>query len=620
MEAGQSRAGEAVGIAGRSRAGETVIAGGPDDTTAPGQGTETGEARSTPPVDAARPEHEVTPETANSAPDGFRTPGREPDATARSTDGAPPSAPGAPVTAADPEGGPGDGARRGRRLRVAVMVVAGLALAAAFPPFGIWPLAPIAVGAFSVCLVPPGPRRPHLWRRGELRSAAWLGMVFGLAFCFPSFEGLRPIGWDAWIALSLFEALYFIPLAVGIVLVSRLPARAVWIAGLWIAEEALRGRFPFGGFPWARLAFSQSASPFTGYASLGSAPLVSFVTALAGGLLAAAAVIVVTDRHRLVRIALPVALLAIALGVGGMLVPRPTGGRPITVAVIQGNVPHPGMDFLGRPQQVLNNHANETHKLAAEVRAGTVARPDLVIWPENSSDLDPYTDPAAHAVIDSAVRDIGVPVLVGAVITRSDGDLENRGIAWSPTTGPGDYYVKRHPLPFGEYIPIFRNVLQKFITRFDRVGEFVKGKHPGLLQLGPTKIGDVICFEVAYDGIVRDVASAPLLVVQTNNASFANTTLPSQQFAMSRMRAVEHGRSVIVASTSGISGIIAPDGHVLAQSGQMTPAIQVKSVPLRTSRTLADRLGSAPEWVLALIGIAAAAVAVRLKNTTLRGA
>ena len=152
-------------------------------------------------------------------------------------------------------------------------------------------------------------------------------------------------------------------------------------------------------------------------------------------------------------------------------------------------------------------------------------------------------------------------------------------------------------------------MLKKLITRFDRVGEFVKGRSRGSLQLGPVKIGDVICYEVAYDGLVRDVADAPLLVVQTNNATFGKTSLPPQQFAMSRMRAIEHGRSVLVASTSGISGIIAPDGKVLTQSKEFTPDLQVHSVPLRTSRTLTDHLGAGPEWVLALLGFAAAVAA-----------
>jgi apolipoprotein N-acyltransferase len=497
-----------------------------------------------------------------------------------------------------------------RLRRPALAVIAGLLLAAAFPPIGWWPLAPVSAAMLALVL-----------RGRRLRGATGLGMLFGLAFCFPLFEGLRPVGIDAWLALSVFEALYFALLGTGIALVTRLPGWPLWTALLWITEEFVRGRVPFGGFPWGRLAFSQTASPFTGYAPVGGAPLISFVTALAGGLLAAVALTLWrrragTPSGSLRGVALMLAGVLV-LGLGGILVPRPTGGRQLTVAVVQGNVPRAGLNFLGQREAVLDNHARETHVLAGEVRAGKVAKPDIVIWPENSSDLDPYKDAQARQVIDAAVRDIGVPVLVGAVIDHGDGEhVENRGIVWDPNTGPGAYYVKRHPLPFGEYIPIFRGFLRKVITRFDMVGEFVKGRSPGSLQLGPTKIGDVICFEVAYDGLVRDVAANPLLVVQTNNATFGRTSLPPQQFAMSRLRAVEHGRSMVVASTSGISGIITPDGRVLDQSKEFTPVLQVERVPLRTSRTLSDHLGAAPEWVLALLGFAVAAVAAARTRTS----
>jgi apolipoprotein N-acyltransferase len=516
------------------------------------------------------------------------------------------------------EGPPGVAERPSRRhaparlRRPALAVIAGLLLAAAFPPIGWWPLAPIAAAILALIL-----------RDSRLRGATGLGMLFGLAFCFPLFEGLRPVGIDAWLALSVFEALYFALLGTGIALVTRLRGWPLWTALLWITEEFVRGRVPFGGFPWGRLAFSQTASPFTGYAPVGGAPLISFVTALSGGLLASVALTLWrrrtgTPSGSLRGVALMLAGVLV-LGLGGILVPRPssTAGRQLTVAVVQGNVPRAGLNFLGQREAVLDNHARETHVLASEVRAGKLAKPDIVIWPENSSDLDPYQDAQARQVIDAAVRDIGVPVLVGAVIDHGDGEhVENRGIVWDPVTGPGAYYVKRHPLPFGEYIPIFRGFLRKVITRFDMVGEFVKGRSPGSLQLGPVKIGDVICFEVAYDGLVRDVADNPLLVVQTNNATFGRTSLPPQQFAMSRLRAVEHGRTMVVASTSGISGIITPSGRVLDYSKEFTPVLQVERVPLRTSRTLSDHLGAAPEWVLALLGFAVAAVAAARTRTS----
>jgi apolipoprotein N-acyltransferase len=500
-------------------------------------------------------------------------------------------------------------------VRWAVALAAGLVMWPAFPPFGLWPLAPIGVAMIALAV-----------RGLRARPAALLGLGCGLLFFLGTLEGISKIGPDAWIVLSLLQAVFFAPLGAALALAGRLRGWPVWTAALWVAEELARGRVPFGGFPWARVAFSQTSSPFTPYAALGGAPLVSFVTALAGGLLAFAALALWRTfrirgdddaahgsavRNAMTTVVVPLAGM-LALGIAGLAVPTPTAGRQVTVAVVQGNVPRLGLDFLGQRRAVLDNHARQTHELAARVRAGTLPRPELVIWPENSSDLDPYTDPEARAEIDAAVKDIGVPVLVGAVIDAADGEhVENRGIVWDPRTGPGAYYVKRHPVPFGEYLP-FRAVLTKMIKRFERIPkDFAAGDRKGFLRLGPARIGDVICFEVAYDGVFRDVASAELLVVQTNNATYGKTSLPPQQIAMSRLRAVEHGRTILVAATSGISAIVAPDGRMIDESAEFRPDIQVARVPLRTSRTLADRIGAAPEWALALLGVATVMIAMR---------
>ncbi|SEG84956.1 apolipoprotein N-acyltransferase [Thermomonospora echinospora] len=505
--------------------------------------------------------------------------------------------------------------------RTLAAVAGGLVMWPAFPPLDVWPLAPVGVALLTLALHGLGPR-----------AAAWTAFWAGAAFFLPALSGIVKIGPDGWVLLSLVQAAYFAPMGAGIALAARLPGWPVWTAALWVAQEFVRGRAPFGGFPWARLVFSQTDSPLAPYAAVGGAPLVTFLTALAGGLLAYAVLraplpallarrLPGAGRARGLRA--PALALAgvLAVGAAGPLIPLPTDGRAVTVAVIQGNVPRLGLDFNSQRRAVLDNHVQRTHELAAQVREGRVARPELVVWPENSSDLDPYTDPQARALIDAAVKDIGVPVLVGAVIDAADGEhVENRGIVWDPRTGPGDHYVKRHPVPFGEYLP-FREVLTKLITRFERIPrDFAKGERKGLLQLGPARIGDVICFEVAYDGLVRDVAEAELLVVQTNNATYGRTSLPPQQVAMSRLRAVEHGRSVLVAATSGISAIVAPDGRMLDRSAEFVPDIQVAAVPARTAPTLADRLGALPEGALALLGLAAAVAAVRAGSRTTEGA
>jgi apolipoprotein N-acyltransferase len=502
---------------------------------------------------------------------------------------------------------------------VAAAAAGGLLLTFAFPDPGIWPAAPAAVALITSAIWWPArggsPRRGRLPSTGRLLCrAGLLGLLAGAVFFTVLLGWLHVIGLDAWLVLTFVEMLYFVPLAAGIAAVGRLRRAPIWAACLWVAEEAIRDRYPVGGFAWGRLAFSQSASPFTRYVALGGAPLLSFVVALAGTLLAVLVTGLPGWPGRSCRDSVPLRLVAagaaILLGAIGPAISLPAAdGAAVTAAVIQGNVPRLGLGFLGQRATVLHNHVDAVHDLAALVRAGRLPKPDFVILPENSSDLDPYLDADAHALVDSAVRDVGVPTLLGAIAFTADRrHLENRGIVWSPQTGPGAYYIKRHPVPFGEYVPM-RALLTKFIGQFKLVPyDQVAGDRPGVLALGPATIGDVICFEVSYDGIVRDAVTrgGQTIVVQTNNADFGRTAEPMQQLAISRLRAVEHARPVLIAATSGISAFITPDGRVLAQSRQFTRAILVRRVRLSTARTLADRLGELPEWILAGAGTCAA--------------
>jgi apolipoprotein N-acyltransferase len=413
------------------------------------------------------------------------------------------------------------------------------------------------------------------------------------------------------------------------VLCQRLRWWPLWSACLWVTQELVRDRVPFGGFSWGRLAFANTGSPYTPLAALGGAPLVSFAVALSGTLLAAAAL--AAHRHyrhtlpRTVRAALPGAgalVLSAAVLCSGLLVPVPTNADGhVRIAVVQGNVQQPGLHFLGRPMKILDNHVQATLKLAADIKAGKVPRPDIVLWPENSSDLDPFSYPAAYDKITQAVQAVGVPVLVGALVDGPDKDhVQNEGIVWDPVTGPGAHYTKQHPVPFGEYVP-FRKELTKVVSQLNEIPrDFYPGKTTGVLQIGPARIGDVICFEVAYDGIVRDTvnAGARAIVVQTNNATYGRTGQPEQQLAMSRLRAIEHGRAVVTAATSGISAIVAPDGKIEQRSKEFTQQVISADIPLRDQKTVADRVGAVPEWVLAMVGLlsCAAAVAIGRRDRT----
>ncbi|MFE1348452.1 apolipoprotein N-acyltransferase, partial [Streptomyces sp. NPDC058757] len=232
----------------------------------------------------------------------------------------------------------------------------------------------------------------------------------------------------------------------------------------------------------------------------------------------------------------------------------------------------------------------------------------------------PYANPDAAAVIEGAVDAVKAPTVVGAVIAPPTGKLRNTLIQWEPGRGPVATYDKRHVQPFGEYIPM-RSVVRLFNSNVDRVArDFGPGTEVGVFDLAGTRVGLATCYEAAFDWAVRDTVThgAQLLTVPSNNATFGRSEMTYQQLAMSRVRAVEHSRSVVVPVTSGVSAIIRPDGEIVSRTAMFTPDYLVEEVPLRSTRTPATRLGTLPEALLAAVAAAglgwAAARAVRARR------
>jgi apolipoprotein N-acyltransferase len=504
--------------------------------------------------------------------------------------------------------------------------VGGLVLVLAYPGYDLVGLA--VLGPAALALAVHGER---------VRSGLWLGLVFGLAFFVPllSWTGIY-VGPFPWLALAVWEAVHLALLGGATALTSRLRLWPVWTAALWVADEALRGRFVLDGFPWGRLGFSQTEGPLLALAAYGGVPLVTFAVALVGALLAAAILALVRarrasgtagERGRALRTGALLVVAVLAVPLAGMLawLPLPgssltAGGPTATVAVIQGDVPRAGLDFNAQRRAVLDNHVQRTLELADAVAAGEEQQPDVVLWPENSSDIDPYTNADAARQIDRAAEAIDAPILVGAVVEGPGEYVSNTAIVWDPESGPGDTYVKRHPVPLAEYVPA-RSFFRFFSDKVDLVRrDFVAGDEVGVLDVGGVRLGDLICFEVVYDGLVHDVVEggAGMVVVQTNNATFGYTDESAQQLAMSRLRAVETGRTVVVAATSGISAIVAPDGTIARSSELFTPDVFVEDIAQRSSATVAQRLGAGPEWALTALGAGALVVAALLRRRARR--
>jgi apolipoprotein N-acyltransferase len=476
--------------------------------------------------------------------------------------------------------------------RVAVAVAAGALLGLAFEPHNHPWLTIIAVPLFLAALT-----------GASAKGGFLIGAGFGITYYAILVPWLSVIGGDAAIALSILEGLFYAVFGLFATQVLKLKLWMLWIPCLWVATEFAAASVPFGGFPWGRLAWAFSDAAPGRLAAYVGIPGLSFVIAFIGVLIYAVLRPKSTFRLRAVALVAGAAIvfgpLLIHLSIEG-------DGQTVKAAMVQGNVPGKGLEFLGRARTVTRNHLQATLDLEKRVQDGTEMKPDVVIWPENSTDIDPYKDAETRADIEQAVRAVGVPILVGAV-TEGPGPNERQttGIVWDPTTGPGQRYAKRHPVPFGEYIP-FRDQLLPYIKRLEMVGaQTVPGVGPGVMPIAGVTYGDVICFELAYDNVISDVVKggAQVLVVQTNNATYGGTGQPEQQFAITRMRAIETGRSVLIASTSGISGVVRPDGTVEHKSAQFVPDVHVATVPLQNGHTLATTLGGWPQWILTGLGL-----------------
>ena len=512
-------------------------------------------------------------------------------------------------------------------VRVGASAAGGFALWGAFPPRNLWWLAILGLALLYASLAVGRPRA---------RVGALCGLVFGLCFWLPLLPWIGVyVGPLPWIALAVALALYGAGFGAVAAVTMRLPVAPLWFSVCWIAVEWARSSFPFGGFPWGATAFGQVGSPLLPVAALGGVPLLGLAVALTAAGIAEIVRLVARGAGAWSARVRPIAVAATCLVAGPVVAAvmwpsvhdadrtGPTSSR-ITVAAVQGNVPRLGLDFASQRRAVLDNHVRETLRLADAIRAGRVARPDVVLWPENASDIDPLENDDAATEITAASQAVGAPILVGTLIVNADGRPTNTVLVWDGDRGPVGRYDKHIVQPFGEYLP-WRSFFRHFSSYADQAGNFRPGTGRSVLEAPvdgrsqPVPIGVSTCWEIAFDRSPRAAVDegAQLLYVPTNNATFGRTQMTYQQLAMSQVRAVETGRSVVVAATTGVSAIVAPDGHLQQRTQFFTPAVLTADLTLRTDTTPAVRMGVAPQAAVVVIAVAGFLVALA-RRTRLR--
>ena len=436
--------------------------------------------------------------------------------------------------------------------------LSGFVLSLAYEPVGKWWFAPLAIAI-------------HIYAMHQTRQKLISAFVFGLVLNLivlhwsSTFVGSIP-----WLILSFGLSLFYLPLA----LVYRWGIAAYPL--IFVFLEEIRNRFPFGGFGWVRVAYTQADAPFARIAAIGgSIALSSFVVLIAFFFFR------LSQRRISFIVLIPAVFLLVPISLQSV--------GTSNVLMIQGNVPQLGLDFNSRAKEVFNYHLNLTKK---EIEKNSNV--DFILWPENSVDVDPFQNTDVKQELDS----IEQPLIIGAVLGKGN-KLLNTSILWGGELPPT--YIKQHLTPFGEYIPL-RSIASLISPYTDRVTDFEPGRGQVLFTVKDAVIAPVICFELIDDQILHDAAvSSNLLAVQTNSATFGMSAESAQQLAMTRVRAIEHGRSIVSVSTTGYSAVIDRNGNVLQQTSMGTAESIRAQVDLLEGQTPRDTLGG---WAMILtIGV-----------------
>jgi apolipoprotein N-acyltransferase len=434
----------------------------------------------------------------------------------------------------------------------ATAMLAGAVAVLGFSPFDFFPA---ALAALAILV--------HLWVRAATPSRAFaLGFWFGFGFFLAGvswvyvslyrFGGMAaPVAGFATFSFCAFLALF--PALAGWAQARLAPGslRPLVIPAAWVLTEWLRG-FLLTGFPWLSFGYASIDSPLAGFAPLGGVYLMSFATVLAAALLWQLA----SGRGRI-----PAAAAFAALGIAGWLLgdvewTRPAGA-PVSVSLVQGNVPQSLKFEASRYARTLDTYA----RLANESQAR------LIIFPETAVPrFLERIDPAYLAHLDGIARRNGGDLLLGVPTSSTTGEYFNSVVSLG--VSPSGRYDKVHLVPFGEFVPWGFGWIVRLMSI--PLSDFSRGSaRQKPLAVAGQKVAINICYEDAYgDEITRQLPEASLLVNVSNVAWFGDSLAPAQHLQIARLRALETGRVHLTATNTGITAAIDADGKVVKRLPQ----------------------------------------------------
>jgi len=472
----------------------------------------------------------------------------------------------------------------------------GALLACAFAPLQWWPLAILCPAVLM-----------WLWEEATPREAARTGFWFGfgtfLAGTYWVYVSVHDLG-KAPVWLTLFVMLGLIGImalyngAIGYAVARWLPRSGAWrwlvgMPAVWLLIEWWRGWF-LSGFSWLSLGYSQTDTWLARLAPVLGVYGISLVLLMSAGALVA--LLRGGTRVRLAAVLILVAPWAAGALLGPVRWTHPSG-PPVSVAVIQGDIPQEDKWLESAAPMILARYRKMT-----ESALGTklIVCPEAAL-PDIANNLLPYI-----AQVDRETQARGSSLVMGVVRASADGEHYYDSIL--ALGKQASWYAKDHLVPFAEFFPVphfIRNWLRLMslpFESFDRGGTNQSPLPVAGLELGPT-----VCYEVGYGSyMLHMLPKANALVNVTNDAWFGHSTARYEQFQMARMRTIEEGRSMIIASNDGISAVIGPRGEILASAPPFQPYVLRSSVTPRAGLTPFARVGNWLIVSLATLGFAGA--------------
>ena len=455
-------------------------------------------------------------------------------------------------------------------------VLAALIFSTSFAPLGLWFAAPVAYAIYLRILCRNSNLIFHSFLFGFLANAIILSWS-------KTFVGVTP-----WLLLAVLQGLYLVPVGFAArYLKSPLPL----IAPILLMDE-LKSYFPFGGFGWSRIGFSQVESPLISMVSIVGVIGISLITLLI-------ALLLIQPNRTLISALLLTFLLS------QFVIQESSAGESLQIRAVQGGVPERGLSFNSRAQAVLDNHIKVTRR---DIEDGD----DLLLWPENAIDVDPLRNFSARKKIVDMQAFTKKPLLAGAIL--SEEKVSNAAVLFDESATAQSIYIKRYLTPFGEYIPL-RSIASAISPHVDRVSDFTPGDRYIGHKIEGINLSSIICYEILSDQLMRESGKkSQIIAVMTNSATFAGSAEGEQQLSITRIRAIESGRNIVSVSTTGPTAFIDYRGEVLERLNDGEVGSISMAVEARQGQTIATRFGGEISSLLMLISLSILGYSLRTRR------